>query len=71
MEILCFGRFYDEIPDGMQKHVEHLFASLVGKVDYTHLVPSRNHLGAQFSLHGFPVIRTPSLNLDGSLAISP
>lgn len=71
LNILCFGRFYDEIPGGMQKHVEHLFASLQGKVQYVHLVPSRDRHGAKFSLHGYPVIRTPSLNLDGSLAISP
>lgn len=71
LRILCFGRFYDEIPGGMQKHIEHLFASLRAKVQYTHLVPSRDRHGARFSLHGFPVIRTPSLNIDGSLAISP
>lgn len=71
LKILCFGRFYDEIPGGMQKHVEHLFASLQGKVQYVHLVPSRDRHGAEFSLHCYPVIRTPSLNLDGSLAISP
>jgi rhamnosyl/mannosyltransferase len=71
LRVLCFGRFYDEIPGGMQRHVEHLFASLQGQVDYVHLVPSRNWTAARFALCGFPVVRTPSLNLDGSLALSP
>lgn len=69
--VLCSGRFFDEIPGGMQKHVEHLFAALRNEVDFVHLVPSRDRRGAQFDLHGFPVIRTPSLNVDGSLALSP
>jgi rhamnosyl/mannosyltransferase len=71
LKILCFGRFYDEIPGGMQKHIEHLFANLRDHVEFVHLVPSRDATRAEFTLHGFPVIRTPSLNLDGSLAISP
>lgn len=71
IRILCFGRFYDEIPGGMQRHIEHLFAALAGKVEFIHLVPSRNREGAEFLLHGFPVIRTPSINMDGSLAVSP
>lgn len=71
LKVLCFGRFYDDVPGGMQRHVEHLFGSLVGRVDYVHLVPSRDHLSARFTLHGFPVVRTASLNLDGSLALSP
>ena len=71
IRVLCFGRFYDEIPGGMQRHVEHLFWALQGKVEYTHLVPSRDRNGASFRLHGFPVIRRPSWNMDGSLAISP
>lgn len=71
IRVLCFGRFYDDIPGGMQRHVEHLFAALAGKVEFIHLVPSRNREGAEFLLHGFPVIRTPSINMDGSLVISP
>ncbi len=71
MRVLCFGRFYDDIPGGMQRHIEHLFASLVGQVEFIHLVPSRDVQGTRLSLHGFPVIRKPSLNIDGSLAISP
>lgn len=69
--ILCSGRFYDEIPGGMQRHVESLFISLAEKVNFVHLVPSRNWDSGRFSLHGVPVIRTSSLNLDGSLAFSP
>jgi glycosyltransferase involved in cell wall biosynthesis len=69
--ILCFGRFYDDIPGGMQRHVENLFLSLSKEVNFVHLVPSRNWSEARFLLHGVPVIRKPSLNLDGSLAFSP
>lgn len=71
VRILCFGRFYDEIPGGMQRHVEYLFTSLKEHVDFVHLVPSRNWKSARFMLGGMPVVRTSSLNLDGSLAISP
>lgn len=71
LKVLCFGRFYDDVPGGMQRHVEHLFMSLEGRVDFVHLVPSRDRSGARFTLHGAPVVRTPSLNLDGSLALSP
>ena len=69
--VLCFGRFYDDIPGGMQRHVENLFVSLTDKVNFVHLVPSRDWESARFSLHGVPVIRKPSLNLDGSLAFTP
>ena len=69
--VLCFGRFYDDIPGGMQRHVENLFISLAGEVNFIHLVPSRNRKGARFTLHGVPVVRKPSINLDGSLAFSP
>lgn len=71
IRVLCFGRFYDDVPGGMQRHVESLFLSLLGQVDFVHLVPSRDICGTRFVLHGSPVIRTPSLNVDGSLAISP
>lgn len=71
MRVLCFGRFYDEIPGGMQRHVEHLFAALRDEVDFVHLVPSRNRRSGNTQLHGFPVVRTPSWNVDGSLALSP
>ena len=69
--ILCFGRFYDDIPGGMQRHVENLFVSLADKVNFVHLVPSRDRTGARFSLQGVPVSRMPSLNLDGSVAFAP
>jgi glycosyltransferase involved in cell wall biosynthesis len=71
LKVLCFGRFFDEIPGGMQTHVDHLFQSMVGKVDFTHLVPSRTHRGSNTQLHGYPLVRTPSWNVDGSLALSP
>lgn len=41
-----------------------------GVVDYVHLVPSRDSNGFEGKLHGFPLIRTPSWNVDGSLALS-
>lgn len=69
--MLCFGRFYDEIPGGMQRHAAHLFAALGDRVDFVHLVPSRDRRGASLVVDDVPVIRTPSLNLDGSLALSP
>ncbi len=71
LKVLCFGRFFDEIPGGMQTHIEHLFQSLKGEVDFVHLVPSRDWHGSQGLLHGYPLIRTPSWNVDGSLALSP
>jgi rhamnosyl/mannosyltransferase len=69
--ILCFGRFYDDIPGGMQRHVENLFISLADKVNFVHLVPSRDRKSARFSLHDVPVIRMASLNLDGSVTFTP
>jgi rhamnosyl/mannosyltransferase len=71
LRVLCFGRFYDEIPGGMQRHAAHLFAALASDVDFVHLVPSRDHRGARLVVDGVPVVRTPSLNVDGSLALSP
>lgn len=71
MRVLCFGRFYDEIPGGMQRHVEHLFRALKGKVEFVHLVPSRNRHSSRAEVEGFPLIRCASLNVDGSLALSP
>ena len=71
LRVLCFGRFFDDIPGGMQTHVDHLFRAMKGHVEYIHLVPSRDGQGFEGQLHGFPLIRTPSWNVDGSLAISP
>jgi glycosyltransferase involved in cell wall biosynthesis len=70
LRVLCFGRFFDEIPGGMQTHVDHLFLAMKGCLDYVHLVPSRDTRGFEGLLHGFPLIRTPSWNVDGSLALS-
>jgi glycosyltransferase involved in cell wall biosynthesis len=71
LRVLCFGRFFDDMPGGMQTHVDHLFRSMRGHVDFVHLVPSRNAQSFEGQLHGFPLIRTPSWNVDGSLALSP
>ncbi len=71
LKVLCFGRFFDEIPGGMQTHVDHLFRSLRNEVEFVHLVPSRNGQSFEGTLHGAPLIRTPSWNVDGSLALSP
>lgn len=71
LRVLCFGRFYDGIPGGMQTHVDHLFRAMQGHIDYVHLVPSRDSQSFEGKLHGYPLIRTPSWNVDGSLALSP
>ena len=71
LRVLCFGRFFDGIPGGMQTHVDHLFRAMRGQVDFVHLVPSRDHSAFEGQLQGFPLIRTPSWNVDGSLALSP
>lgn len=71
LRVLCFGRFFDDIPGGMQTHVDHLFRALRKDVDFVHLVPSRDTRAFSGELHGFPLIRTPSWNVDGSLALSP
>jgi glycosyltransferase involved in cell wall biosynthesis len=71
LRVLCFGRFFDDIPGGMQTHVGHLFRAMKGHVDYVHLVPSRDCTSFAGQLHGFPLIRTASWNVDGSLALSP
>jgi glycosyltransferase involved in cell wall biosynthesis len=71
LRVLCFGRFFDDIPGGMQTHVDHLFRAMQGHIDYVHLVPSRDSQAFEGKLHGYPLIRTPSWNVDGSLALSP
>ena len=55
----------------MQTHIDHLFLSLQNQVEFVHLVPSRTAQGSKGILHGAPLIRTPSWNVDGSLALSP
>jgi glycosyltransferase involved in cell wall biosynthesis len=71
LRVLCFGRFFDDIPGGMQTHVDHLFRAMQGHIDYVHLVPSRDSQAFEGQLQGYPLIRTPSWNVDGSLALSP
>jgi glycosyltransferase involved in cell wall biosynthesis len=71
LRVLCFGRFFDDIPGGMQTHVDHLFRAMQGNIDYVHLVPSRDSKAFEGQLHGYPLIRTSSWNVDGSLALSP
>jgi glycosyltransferase involved in cell wall biosynthesis len=71
LRVLCFGRFFDDIPGGMQTHVDHLFRAMKGDVDYVHLVPSRDTNSFSGQVQGYPLIRTPSWNVDGSLALSP
>lgn len=55
----------------MQRHAAELMQALSGDVRFTHAVASRDHRGGCVRGRRFPVIRTSSLNLDGSLALSP
>ncbi|MDR3351648.1 MAG: glycosyltransferase [Zoogloeaceae bacterium] len=71
MRVLCFGRFCDHLPGGIQSHVASLLASLAEDVEFVNLVPSRDGRSARFLLGGVPVIRTAGWNLDGSLSLSP
>ena len=72
MRVLCFGRFCDAQPGGIQAHVQGLLTALRDQVEFVNLVPSRDFRGSRFLLPGgIPVIRTPSWNVDGSLALSP
>jgi glycosyltransferase involved in cell wall biosynthesis len=72
LRILCYGRFFDDTPGGIQTHTLHLMKSLHSKVDFVHAVTSRDSSGSVLrASNRIPVIRTPSWNVDGSLAISP
>jgi glycosyltransferase involved in cell wall biosynthesis len=72
LSVLCYGRFFDEIPGGMQTHTLHLMKGLSDRVDFTHAVASRDSTGAAFRAgQKIRVFRTPSWNVDGSLALSP
>ncbi|GHT90462.1 glycosyl transferase family 1 [Betaproteobacteria bacterium] len=71
LRVLCFGRFCDAEPGGIQSHVASLLTALQDKVDFVNLVPSRDTRSARFSQGKVPVIRTASWNTDGSLALSP
>jgi len=71
MRVLCFGRFCDNLPGGVQSHVLSLLEALRREVEFVNLVPSRDRRGRRFALaDGTPVIRTPGWNVDGSLALS-
>lgn len=72
LSVLCYGRFFDAIPGGIQTHTLHLMRALSGEVDFVHLVTSRDATGAVVRAGPrIPVMRTPSWNVDGSLALSP
>ncbi len=71
MRVICLGRFCDDLPGGIEAHVVSLLEALHDRVDFVHLVPSRDATGARFVKGGVPVVRTPSWNVDGSLALSP
>ncbi|MCL2022686.1 MAG: glycosyltransferase [Betaproteobacteria bacterium] len=72
MRVLCFGRFCDDLPGGIQSHVLSLLETLRAEVEFVNLVPSRNGRGRRFALaDGTPVICTPGWNVDGSLVLSP
>lgn len=69
--VLCFGRFADAIPGGIQRHVEHLLNGLRDRVDYVNLVPNRSWKAETFERSGVPTIASPGFNVDGSLVLSP
>jgi len=72
MRVLCFGRFCDDIPGGIQTHVLSLLETLREEVEFVNLVPSRHGRGRRYTLaDGTPVICTPGWNADGSLVLSP
>jgi rhamnosyl/mannosyltransferase len=69
--ILCFGRFADAIPGGIQRHVEHLLGGLRDRVDYVNLVPNREWRDRSFERFGVPTVARAGINVDGSLVLSP
>ena len=72
LSILCYGRFFDDTPGGIQTHTLHLMRSLQDEVDFVHAVTSRNSQGSALrATRRIPVIRTASWNVDGTLALSP
>lgn len=71
MRVICLGRFCDDKHGGIETHVLSLLEALHEQVDFVHLVPSRDGPGARFVRGGVPVVRSPSWNVDGSLALSP
>jgi rhamnosyl/mannosyltransferase len=72
ISVLCYGRFFDEIPGGIQTHTLHLMRALADEVNFVHVVTSRDSTGAVVRAGPrIPVMRTASWNVDGSLALSP
>ena len=72
LSVLCYGRFFDDTPGGIQTHTLHLMKSLQDEVDFVHAVTSRSGKGSALrAAKRVPVIRTPSWNVDGTLALSP
>ena len=72
LSILCYGRFFDDTPGGIQTHTLHLMRSLQDEVNFVHAVTSRNSQGSALrAARRIPVIRTASWNVDGTLAVSP
>lgn len=69
--VLCFGRFCDAIPGGIQRHVEHLLVGLGDRVDYVNLVPNREWRDLGFERFGVPTVARAGINVDGSLVLSP
>jgi rhamnosyl/mannosyltransferase len=69
--VLCFGRFSDAIPGGIQRHVEHLLGGLRDRVDFVNLVPNRTWSNESFERFGVPTIAKAGINVDGSLVLSP
>ena len=70
LSVLCYGRFFDETPGGIQTHTLHLMKSLQDEVEFVHAVTSRDSTGSALrAAKKVPVIRTPSWNVDGSLAV--
>jgi rhamnosyl/mannosyltransferase len=69
--VLCFGRFSDAIPGGIQRHVEHLLVGLGDRVDYVNLVPNREWRDRSFERFGVPTVARAGINVDGSLVLSP
>lgn len=69
--VLCFGRFSDAIPGGIQRHVEHLLSGLRDRVDFVNLVPNRNWSNESFKRFGVPTVARAGINVDGSLVLSP
>lgn len=69
--VLCFGRFSDAIPGGIQRHVEHLLVGLGDQVDFVNLVPNREWRDLGFQRFGVPTVARAGINVDGSLVLSP